>query len=122
MPPTRRSQQQTIDLTADSSPEMARSVKRSAAENPPDAQSSKRAKTEAMKIEEIDLANDPTGEEVLKQKELERAVQGQQQENSGPQRLGKLTCIICLENFTNMTTTVCGKCAYMSASEATIVF
>nr|POF13940.1 sorting nexin mvp1 [Quercus suber] len=62
-------------------------------------------------IEEIDLSNDhvvASAEETLLRSQQQAAIQSQQNESAGPQRIGKHTCIICMEPFTNLTTTVCG--------------
>lgn len=66
--------------------------------------------TEA-EVEAIDLSQDdptPSVTEALLQSQQEEAIRSQQSEPAGPQRVGKHTCIICMEPFTNATTTVCG--------------
>lgn len=62
-------------------------------------------------IEELDLTNEaPTAEEELAQTQQAQLLQAQQPStaSSGPLKIGQRTCIICMEPFTNATTTSCG--------------
>ncbi|KAK4505669.1 hypothetical protein PRZ48_003634 [Zasmidium cellare] len=121
MAPTRRSttrrQSATVDLTASASSAAAsrqRSSirKRSADSNAAgEGRASKRGRVSQENIEEIDLSKDPpTAEEELLQKQQQEAIKQQQaaDENQGPFKIGKRTCIICMENFTNCTIASCG--------------
>jgi hypothetical protein len=62
--------------------------------------------------EEIDLADEdekPSAEEELLQAQQKATIRQQQAEvAAGPQRLGKLQCIICMEGYTDATATSCG--------------
>ena len=72
----------------------------------------RRVSTERF-VEEVDLANDeaPSAEKELLQQHQRDAIKQQQseQDEEGPQKIGKRQCIICMENFTNCTATSCGK-------------
>ncbi|CAK3862835.1 hypothetical protein DOTSEDRAFT_69481 [Lecanosticta acicola] len=105
-----------VDLTADntSTSQAARGTKRKA-----EASSSagggpatkRRGSMKKQDVEEIDLAHDtPSGEEELLQQQRQDALKTQQaaMRDAGPQKIGKRQCIICLDNITNCTTTVCG--------------
>jgi hypothetical protein len=62
-------------------------------------------------IEEIDLAEEGIkAEEKVLQAQQKAAIQAQQAgEDGGPHRIGQRQCVICMENFTNITATHCGK-------------
>jgi hypothetical protein len=62
-------------------------------------------------IEQLDLTNEaPSAEEELAQAQTAAAVLAQQAATSasGPLKIGQRQCIICMENFTNITITACG--------------
>ncbi|KAK4984142.1 hypothetical protein LTR50_006779 [Elasticomyces elasticus] len=59
------------------------------------------------RIEEIDLVSDGSTEALL-QKQREAAIKAQHEESKKPLRLNDLTCIICMETYTNLTATHCG--------------
>lgn len=52
--------------------------------------------------------------ELLKAQQLE-ALKAQQGRDDGPVKIGKRTCIICLENYTNATTSACGMSRFAKA-------
>ncbi|KAF2161320.1 hypothetical protein M409DRAFT_28356 [Zasmidium cellare ATCC 36951] len=71
----------------------------------------KRGRVSQEDTEEIDLSKDPpSAEEELLQKQQQEAIKQQHaaEENQGPYKIGKRTCIICMENFTNCTIASCG--------------
>ena len=121
----RRSQTQRdvpIDLTSTSPPEPStdprrRSAfqshnKRSADEAEPD-RATKRSRptiSKSKSTEELDLTTEnPSAEEELQQKQTAELVQQQQSgQDDGPIKIGKRQCIICLEPYTNATTSHCG--------------
>ena len=107
-----------VDLTGGSSPPVETTQSRphirkrsaeapSSSERPP-----KRKATSAKPIEEIDLANEaPSAEEGLLKAQQQDAIRAQQEADArnGPQRIGRRQCIICMESYTNATSTSCGK-------------
>ncbi|KXT01561.1 hypothetical protein AC578_6342 [Pseudocercospora eumusae] len=110
-----------VDLTsAASSPEVSASAsrpsrstrKRSADDtNAGEGRAPKRKRPVAENIEEVDLTNEaPSAEDELLQAQQQETIKTQQaaEESSGPQRIGKRQCIICMENYTNCTATACG--------------
>ncbi|KAK5167793.1 uncharacterized protein LTR77_007492 [Saxophila tyrrhenica] len=114
-----------VDLTdtpsapTSSTPRHPISLKRSAAEasTQPPASKRRRIKPEddvaserKDPIEELDLTNEaPSAEEELAQTQQHQLLQTQRSESSGaPLKMGKRTCIICLDNITNATVTSCG--------------
>ncbi|KAK3681887.1 hypothetical protein LTR37_020797 [Vermiconidia calcicola] len=124
MPPRRNANHNSyVDLTNDASPpgQSSRSprqpisLKRSA-EGSSQGRSKKRTKRTAedkANIEELDLTNEaPSAEEELLQNQQKEAIKAQQASDdndpSGPLKIGKRQCIICMENFTNATITSCG--------------
>lgn len=75
--------------------------------------SGKRSRVAVDDIEEIDLAEDGmTAEEKVLQAQQREVIQVQRAgEDGGPHRIGQRQCVICMENFTNITATHCGKSA-----------
>jgi len=60
-------------------------------------------------VEEIDLATDQGSDRAILEKEREELVHTQKGDDADqPKPIGKITCMICLDNFTNLTTTACG--------------
>ena len=128
MPPRTRRQagdRSIVDLTNDSSPasessprpRQPKSLKRAfegtgrERDRKRRKDTSKPVKTEANDIEELDLTNEASSaEEELAQAQTAAAVFAQQAANqtSGPLKIGQRQCIICMENFTNITITACG--------------
>ena len=47
---------------------------------------------------------------------LQDSLEAQAPTNKGPVKLGQLTCIICMENMTDMTATHCGECSILFLS------
>ncbi|KAF7189047.1 E3 ubiquitin-protein ligase complex slx8-rfp subunit slx8 [Pseudocercospora fuligena] len=108
-----------VDLTsAASSPEPSasrptRSTRKRSADdtNAGEGRAPKRKRSVAENIEEVDLTNEaPSAEDELLQAQQQETIKAQQaaEESSGPQRIGKRQCIICMENYTNCTATACG--------------
>jgi hypothetical protein len=71
---------------------------------------SKRSRKEPENVEELDLVDEnPSAEEELQATVQQQAIQAQQEdERTGPLRIGSRQCIICMENYTNCTATSCG--------------
>jgi len=62
-------------------------------------------------IEEVNLVSEEGSAQALLEKEREELVKtqlGQDGDDDKPKRFNDMTCIICLDNFTNVTTTACG--------------
>ena len=119
MPPvTRRQRSSFVDLTTGPSsppqPPPTRGVPRSLKRSAQDAEedrSTKRTRGTTHHIDELDLTEEaPSAEEELQRAEQEKAIAAQQAEpeNTGPLKIGQRQCIICMENYTNATVTVCG--------------
>ncbi len=68
------------------------------------------SRTKREHVEEMDLTNEaPSAEEELAQAQQQELLKAQRAEGAaGPQKMGKRTCIICLDNITNATVTSCG--------------
>lgn len=113
----------TVDLTTDSSPTRdapgePRSLKRSAEESSSQARAKRTRRSSnanearsPTNIEELDLTNEaPSAEEELRQTQQASAIAAQQAAatSSGPLKIGKRQCIICMEPFTDATITHCG--------------
>lgn len=122
MAPSRRRTTQrvqpTVDLTTSTSREDAPSQRSGVRKRSIDSSGAgegrapKRSRVPQGDIEEIDLTNGaPSAEEELRQQQQRDAIKLQQaaDESRGPHRIGKRTCIICMENFTNCTIASCGK-------------
>lgn len=114
------SQRNQIDLTS-IEPEMpsaasSKPQKRSHAQSGGEGPASKRQKqsprgsrANAIDIEEVDLVEED-GTQALLGEQQEELVKTQQRKEGDEKakRLGEMNCIICLDNFTNLTATVCG--------------
>lgn len=108
-----------VDLTQ--SPNMAtasqqsRTRKRSSTSNVGDSSSAKkRTKRTSMSTARVDVEGlqdeAPSAEDELLQAQQREALKMQEtNKDEGPVKIGQRTCIICLENYTNATTAVCGK-------------
>lgn len=46
---------------------------------------------------------------VLEKERQELLKSQENEEEDGPKRFGSMNCIICMDNFTNLTATACGK-------------
>lgn len=110
MPPSTRNtirRHSVVDLTDTPNPQSSsRTRKRSTEEGPP----RKRGRITRENIEEVDLVDEnPSAEEELRQAQQQATIRAQQAEvDAGPQKIGKLQCIICMESYTNATATACG--------------
>ena len=65
-------------------------------------------------VEEVNLTSEEGSAQALLEKEREELVKtqlGHSGDDDKPKRFNDMTCIICLDNFTNVTTTACGMCA-----------
>lgn len=118
MPPrTRQPRPSFVDLTQDSPPTTAQSLRPNKRRAEDDAagegsQATKRGRISLEGIEEIDLVGkEPSAEEALLESQQREAIRSQQAatDDDGPQRIGQRSCVICMENFTNVTATHCGK-------------
>jgi hypothetical protein len=119
---SRRTRHSVVDLTSSPSSSTSRramGVKRTAEgeAKPRTAKRRKVVKSEdsdfekenKQEIEELDLTNEaPNAEEELLQTQQQQMLATQEATSNGPQRIGKRTCIICMESFTNATVTSCG--------------
>lgn len=89
-----------------------RSSAQSRAEPPPNKRprlSPSGSRSNAIDIEEVDSADEGNAQ-ILLDKERVDLVKTQQNKNGDetPKRFGEMNCIICLDNFTNLTATACG--------------
>ena len=64
----------------------------------------------SQEVEEIDLVNEEGSAEALLDKERADLVKTQQSKDGSDKSktFGQMNCIICLDNFTNLTATACG--------------
>jgi hypothetical protein len=117
MPSPRRTVMSVVDLTAESPPMTAASTSRERkrerrVSTSAEGRSRKRSRPADGSVEEIDLAEDATTaeEDVLRAQQRE-AIRSQQaaDDDDGLQRIGQRQCVICMENFTNITATHCGE-------------
>lgn len=124
MPPTTRRHRDhprnnsVVDLTSASSPPQrpaaSRSLKRSAQEASTSASqtTNKKPKTNPANLpEELDLTEEnPSAEDELVAAQQKQAIAQQQaeEEDTGPLKIGKRQCIICMEPYTDATVTHCG--------------
>ncbi|KAK6440465.1 hypothetical protein LTR95_003311 [Oleoguttula sp. CCFEE 5521] len=121
MPPTNTSQRRaprvrptstsTIDLTR-SPPPPRQTTKRPAPSSTSNQTSNKRRRlsgaspASALKVEELEDEAPGAEDEIAQAAQL--SALAQQARDDGPVKIGKKNCIICLENFTNATTSACG--------------
>ncbi|KAK8220063.1 hypothetical protein M8818_000479 [Zalaria obscura] len=97
-------------MPAGSSSETWKRTRSSASDSAsPELKRLRRTSTNQRKIEELDLA-EPGSAEKLREKQTEDLVKAQQ-EDEGEKHKGfkELTCMICMDTFTNMTATHCGR-------------
>ena len=75
--------------------------------------SAKRRKPEPVKteIEEVDLRDVESDTDLARVLEKQRVatIKAQQEEADKPTKLANVTCVVCMEELTNMTATHCGK-------------
>jgi hypothetical protein len=109
-----------VDLTAESPPMTAASTshdrkRERRVSTSTEGRSQKRKRPAGGGVEEIGLAEDATTaeEDVLRAQQIE-AIRSQQvaDDDDGLQRIGQRQCVICMENFTNITATHCGEFVY----------
>lgn len=76
-------------------------------------QANKRRRVEPAdsSIEEVDLRDVDSGSDIVRVLERQRAatVKEQQLEADKPMKLARVTCVVCMEEMTNMTATLCGR-------------
>ncbi|CAO2652070.1 Nn.00g003530.m01.CDS01 [Neocucurbitaria sp. VM-36] len=126
MPPATRARPQTsqrparlpngyVDLTATPhSPPQTR--KRESPSPGPSAKRQKRGhgttgkqgSTEPVKVEEVDLTDDKQPVQEVLQKQREDAVKAQTRPEEKPTTFNTFTCVICMDNPTDLTATACG--------------
>ncbi|PNS19279.1 hypothetical protein CAC42_2456 [Sphaceloma murrayae] len=65
---------------------------------------------DSAEVEEVNLTDDKEPMEVLLERERQELVQLQQgkENEEAPKPLGRINCIICMDNFTDLTATACG--------------
>lgn len=122
MPPRRHSAANgsPVDLTLSpdmptaSTSQQSRTRKRSSTSQGGDEGSAKkRAKRTSMSTARVD-ADDPEDEapsadaELLQAQQREALKMQETKKDDEPVKIGQKTCIICLENYTNATTAICG--------------
>ncbi|KAL9125866.1 MAG: hypothetical protein Q9217_004998 [Psora testacea] len=73
----------------------------------------KKRKITKTEIDEVDLRDVDSDSELARVLERQRAntVKGQQEEADRPTKLANLTCVVCMEEMTNMTATHCALIA-----------
>lgn len=83
--------------------------KRSTDEGPAPRKHNRRTR-DRPDIEEYDLTEEnPSVEEEMRQQQQQATIRQQQAEvDAGPQKIGSLQCIICMDSYTNATATACG--------------
>ncbi|GAB7339556.1 hypothetical protein MBLNU457_6165t1 [Dothideomycetes sp. NU457] len=59
-------------------------------------------------VEEIDLATEGSDQAILEKERAELVQTQRGDDEDQPKSFGQITCMICLDNFTNLTTTACG--------------
>lgn len=100
-----------VDLTdTPDTTEPTPSLRRKRSTNEGPAQKRARIIRTREDVEEYDLTEEnPSVEEELRQAQQKATVHAQQAEiDAGPQKLGSLQCIICMDSYTNATATACG--------------
>ena len=116
--PHSRSHNAFVDLT-DDSPVMRPSERLAQANynisdgEPPDGPSAKRRKTKGgvkEEIEEVDLRDVDDDNDLARVLEEQRlaTVRAQQAEADKPTKLANVTCVVCMDDITNITATHCG--------------
>jgi len=125
MPVTRRRAAQgnaaVVDITdspGSTSSRQPRTRKRSRDQTGDSGAATKRKKQTKVDTVDLDEGEDeaPSADaEMLKVQQLE-ALKAQQGRDDGPVKIGKRTCIICLENYTNATTASCGEFVFHGES------
>ena len=105
---------QSPDMATASTSQQSRTRKRSSASQGGDEGSAKkRAKRTSMstaKVDAEDLEDEaPSADAELLQAQQREALKMQEtKKDDEPVKIGQRTCIICLENYTNATTAICG--------------
>lgn len=121
MPPRRRSAvngspvdlTQSPDMATASASQQSRTRKRSSASRGDEGSAKKRAKRTSMstaRVDAEDLEDEaPSADAELLQAQQREALKMQEtKKDDEPVKIGQRTCIICLENYTNATTAICG--------------
>ncbi|KAF2225814.1 hypothetical protein BDZ85DRAFT_294255 [Elsinoe ampelina] len=68
----------------------------------------KKIRQNSEDLEEINLTSDDPMEAVLEQERQELVKSQQKDDEDGPKPFGKMSCIICMDTFTDVTATACG--------------
>ena len=106
---------QSPNMATASASQQSRTRKRSSTSNGGDEGSAKkRTKRTSMstaRVDAEDLQDEaPSAEDELLQAQQREALKMQEtNKDEEPVKIGQRTCIICLENYTNATTAICGK-------------
>ena len=107
-----------VDLTQES-PFMSQPVRdarsgkrmsRDSAEMPPSSSKKRRVDAVEDEIEELDLCDVQSDTDLARVLERQRVatVRAQQEQADLPTKLANMTCVVCMEEMTNMTATHCG--------------
>lgn len=107
-----------VDLTQES-PSMSQPVRdarsgkrmsRDSAEMPPSSSKKRRVDAVEDEIEELDLCDVQSDTDLARVLERQRVatVRAQQEQADLPTKLANMTCVVCMEEMTNMTATHCG--------------
>ena len=108
-----------VDLTQES-PSMSQPVRdarsgkrmlRDSAEMPPSSTKKRRLDAVEDEIEELDLCDVQSDTDLARVLERQRVatVRAQQEQADLPTKLANMTCVVCMEEMTNMTATHCGR-------------
>lgn len=94
----------------------ARSGKRTprdSGEGPPSSSKKRRVDAVEDEIEELDLCDVQSDTDLARVLERQRVatVRAQQEQADLPTKLANMTCVVCMEEMTNMTATHCGRSA-----------
>ncbi|KAF2148186.1 hypothetical protein K461DRAFT_58020 [Myriangium duriaei CBS 260.36] len=74
---------------------------------------------QGLELEEVDLTTGNDIAQAMLKKEREDLVTSQKpDDDSAPKSFGEMTCIICMDNFTDLTATPCGEFSTMSNSNS----
>lgn len=108
-----------VDLTQES-PSMSQPIRdassgkrmsRDSAEMPPSCSKKRRLDAVEDEIEELDLCDVQSDTDLARVLERQRVatVRAQQEQADLPTKLANMTCVVCMEEMTNMTATHCGE-------------
>lgn len=64
--------------------------------------------SQAIDLDEVDLAGDDDTAQSILQIEREELIKSQRDADDGPLKFSEMNCIICMDNYTDLTATPCG--------------